>query len=364
MNFLRKPWLIVLIVCLALVGAVSAQDETAFCDNLSISSADCELYLRAFSNPFNSVAFDLDMSMHYDSDTFGDPIHMAVVGTVSIDPEVRAELSDPNSDIFDSPIQALQQAIGAVNTRADIAIDIPDWSSDGYSMVPDRLRIGMALIDSVGYIDFSDLHILAPDEIPDGWYGMDIRPFVPIIFGQMNPFQVQPDPSVSMNMMYPLEGFEMVRLPDVMIDGRPAAVLQGDADLGAIYNGVMGDAYRDMLRDMYAEMGVSPAQSDALIETLFAMYENMTMSMISIIDVETAYLYTLQVDIDMPFSGETWERLFGPGADMSSFMRGISMTMTLEMRDHNATAPATAPEDAEIIPFTEVMPLLLGRDSG
>jgi hypothetical protein len=44
-------------------------------------------------------------------------------------------------------------------------------------------------------------------------------------------------------------------------------------------------------------------------------------------------------------------------------MDGLSMTMTLELRDHNRTAPAEAPANAEIIPFTEIMPLLFGQQT-
>ena len=352
----RYGWMLSLLLVLMFASTAAAQDMDAMCESVGLSPADCEIYMLATSTQVNSVQFDLDLALAYEGSMFGDdPIHMAVVGSLAYDPDKLSALYEDTDGLS---VQSVQEAIAAVNTRLDVALDIPEWIRYDVPELPGRLRMGLALVDSVGYVELSDLHLLDPENIPSGWYGLDIRPFIPVIFGsEADLFQMQPGESPSATYTYPfVEGVDIVRLPDVTIEGRTAAVFQTDVDYEQFMNSIL-----DTFIDVYTQQGMSREQALAQMDMLMALLGQMQASFIQIVDVENGYTYTYQMEFDMPVSTETFEALYGAGYDTG--LDGMRMTMTIELRGHNETAPATAPDNAEIIPFTEIMPLLLGQQS-
>lgn len=354
----RYGWMLGLILVLMLASIATAQDMDSMCESVALSPEDCAIYTLANSAEVHSVQFDLDLALTYKGAMFGDePVHMAVVGSLWMDPDKLDSLADL-ANTEESPIRALQEAIAAVNTRMDIAIDLPEWVRYGTPEIPQRLRMGLALVESVGYVELSDLHQLDPDNIPSGWYGLDIRPFIPVLLGgENNPFRNQTYDTPSTEMTYPfVEGYDIVRLPDVTIDGRTAAAFQIDVDFEKFF-----DSMSDSLIDAYAQQGMSPEEAMAQMDLMISLVGDSQASLIQIIDIENGYTYTYQMEFDMPFSDDTFETLYGTSYDMG--LDGMKMILTLEMRGHNETAPATAPDNAEIIPFTEIMPLLLGQQS-
>ena len=177
----RYGWMLSLLLVLMFASTAAAQDMDAMCESVGLSPADCEIYMLATSTQVNSVQFDLDLAFAYEGSMFGDdPIHMAVVGSLAYDPDKLSALYEDTDALS---VQSVQEAIAAVNTRLDVALDIPEWIRYDAPELPGRLRMGLALVDSVGYVELSDLHLLDPENIPSGWYGLDIRPFIPVIFG-------------------------------------------------------------------------------------------------------------------------------------------------------------------------------------
>jgi hypothetical protein len=358
-------WLIITFLLLLGILSIEAQDYDV-CAGWGLTGDDCTLMQNATEQmgQLQSAQFDLDLTLNYDSIYLNEPIHMAAVGSYWLDPEVLTELSDPDAPIFDSPVRALQRAMGGINTQMTLRMDVPTWATEGMATMPDRIGMDLALVDSVGYIDLTDLSALSPDDIPTGWYGLDLRPFIPtLLAGEANPFRQQQAPIDSPLMGIMPEGMTTTRLPDVTIDGESVAVLEITIDAGAAFGAdtEYGRLFRQTLRDVYMQQGLSQEEAKDTTDMFVDLIETMRLDYIFMIGKESYHFYTVQMYLDAAIPDSFWESMGAAGS--AGMMDGLSMTMTLELRDHNRTAPAEAPANAEIIPFTEIMPLLFGQQT-
>lgn len=362
-----KRLIVTISALLLIVIGAQAQESPIYktCMASGLNASDCTLLEQADEqwNMLESAQFDLDLTGNYDSWYMDEPVHFAIVGSYWFDPEVRAQIGDPDSALYDRPLKALQDVANALNLQLTFRMDIPDYLASSASGSLDRLSMELALVDGIGYVDLTDLNQWSPD-IPTGWFGTDIGPFLPILFSEVNPFENRPEQTETELSTLAADGMTIARLPDVTIDGETVAVFETTVNTEEMFgDSTYGQAYETTLYEAFIEQGNSPQDARRSTDSLVAIMQSMRISYIQMIGVESYNTYTTQVFMDMKTTSDFWA-LFTPNSeDMADTVEGFSFVITVEIRDHNATPPAEAPLGAEIIPFTEILPYFMGQQS-
>ncbi|MAU10098.1 MAG: hypothetical protein CL607_09775 [Anaerolineaceae bacterium] len=368
-------------ISLAWVSTVRAQyHRSAICHNLMMSEPDCDLILQAASKTISSVTYNLDVSVRFPSKTefYDQPIHLLADGTLWIDAAIQEEFADRSALIFDTPLRALQRALKAIAAQMNIVAYLPEWVTDGNGSLPGRVQTGVALVDSILYFDFRDFHAIDPDQIPDGWYGVDIRPFMSVALAEIDPFGTEPFyPDIVFTIdLLAARGIDIVRLPDVTVEDRTLAAFQLDVDFEDMPQQEMTvvearQSVSGQKREVttYLEGHVplpSPTptmpEPTATVEPEAAWPGQSSFTAWIFIDPETADIYTIQIELFLAPNDESTLESEGPLTEYG-FYNGVSLVATLEMRDHGSTVAAHNPSDAHIVPLTELIPFVRTLES-
>lgn len=380
-----------------LAAPAFAQDATpafpVFCGDLAAD--DCAILEEATlaAQDLRSYAMDmmLDFSITGIPDLPADPLAF----NVALDGRF---LLDESAHAVSQRLQLLQS--GAEEDRLALLEEMPDLMLDLYSGVnfdmtmtytlppelaalmsddadvqfPETLSFDMRMIDGMMYINLSDLRDLMPesdDTLTSDWIGMD---YIGMLEMQMEDVAGRTDESmlagmagglVMAQMMQDMQEYVTVeRLADVDRDGQQAAVFAYTPDVPGFF---ASDVFVNLLSEMSTMMG-DEAPSAAEMEEAATMLSFMAPMLFRDLEIETRT--TIGLDDLMVQSTE-----FNLVWDLASLMQFAAMTdpalaevmgdaepliemsAAVNMSDFNAEMEFEVPEDVQIIPLEELMPM-------
>lgn len=372
--------LLVLVLALGSVASAQGLSPFQFCGDLS--EADCAIITAAqeasASLESATTNFNVDLNVTNVPDMPFENLAINVNGTGSfhIEPELMSKLqaaqTDPTS--FVNPAESIALLGDLVNGFAGdltLTISIPPevammMGGSEEAMMPESITLGLRMVDGVGYVNLGDLSAFIPaDEAPPTeWMGMELQPLVAMLSGFMEMGQENMDPAAMEDM---ISGFmdpaflndfvNIERLADTEIMGQSAAVFSTTFDYAAFFqSGMFQEMMRTQIEAMAAATGEEIteddlAEMDEVMGMMGMIYENIDLAVIQTIGLDDNYIHVTEVTMNwdlaslMAMAGEESE---GPAPV-------FNLNMLVQNGDFNAAPPISAPEDATIVPFSEMM---------
>jgi hypothetical protein len=380
-----------------LVAPVFAQDETpafpVLCGDLA--EEDCAILEEATlaAQDLTSYAMDItmDFSMAGMPELPADPmaVGFAFDGRFELDEAAHAIMQ--RSMLLQSGAEEDLQAL--IEEMPDLILDLyrgmnfdmtmtyrlpPElaaaMSDDSDVQFPEEMSFDMRMIDGMMYINIGELRDLIPesdDTFTADWLGID---YVGMLEMQMERGAGMTDESalagvagtlVMIQLMKEMQEFVTVeRLADVDLDGQQGAVFAYTPDVVGFLS---SDAFVNMLSAMSTMMG-EEAPSAAEMEEAATMLSFMAPMVFRDLEIESRT--TIGLDDFMTYATE-----FSLVWDLASLMQFAAMTdpglaeamgdaepliefdAAINMSDFNTEMEFEVPEDVQIIPLDELVPV-------
>jgi hypothetical protein len=377
---LMISFLLVLVLALGGVAAAQGPAPFQFCGDLS--EADCAIITAAQAASASlesaTTSFNVDMNVTNVPDMEFESLAININGTGSfhIEPELMAQLQAAQQDParFVNPSESIALLGSLVTGFAGdltLTISIPPevammMGGSEDETIPESITLGLRMVDGVGYVNLADLAAFIPaDEAPPSdWMGMELQPLIAMLSGFMEMGQENMDPAAMEDMisgfMDPAFMNEFVgieRLGDTQVMGQNAAVFRTTINYAAFFESGM---FQEMMRTQMAAMAEASgeelteedmAEMDEAFGMVGMMYENIDLAIIQTIGLDDSYIHVTEVNMNWDLSSlmaMTGEESEGPAPV-------FTLNMLVQNGDFNAAPPISAPEDATIVPFSEMM---------
>jgi hypothetical protein len=368
--------LTLLLVAFALVGGVaSAQNFPVFCGDLS--DEDCALLTEATETmqEVESAIFhlDFDFSLGGIPDSMMESINfqMSGDGAVAVDREALSTLGT----FFTSPeditenMEALpamiEEAIRAISGDITLVIEIPPELSElSPTPMPEQVSLSARLVDGFAYVNLDKLAELdTSGTMPSGWLGFDLAGLYGDLLELMvdstgglfsstsglGPMSMFTDPEYLSNFM------TVERLDDSEVDGQAAAVFETTLDYGALFSDpAVLDAMRSWMEGLGGVNGTKPDPEmiDMMMTMYSTMFDGLVLEMTQTVGLDDHYIH--QTGAFMDWTPDFGAMMGGSSANMPE-MRFV-MDMQVDLARFNDAPEITAPEDATIYPYEEMLP--------
>lgn len=248
--------------------------------------------------------------------------------------------------------------------------------------IPANLTTDMRLVDGVMYINLDDLSSALPDlGIPGGWYGIEIAQLMEEQMAKAADEMQNPSEEAQAQMMGMMMGMSfanvgqneelmnalndivfMERLDDTEVNGTEVAQIVGDVDFNALLtNETVLNFIFDLLKNSGQEIpeldSMDPAEIAGMLQLVAPMLtQGMSWTQTQLIGLDDAYVYGSSVDMTWDMSSVLQLAAMGSGG--RPVRRAEKTTFELhadaESSDFNDAPEITAPEDAMIIPLSEL----------
>lgn len=366
--------LVILLGLMSLTGFAAAQGQfPVVCGGLS--DEDCAILQSAQDAALTLESADVFLDFGFTLTGLpGSPTSAAVnlsgEGAYAGDMSVLTVGPDFVSELMDDPeayFAFLQSALGTFDAELDLLLTLPEDLTGG--AFPGQIPLNLALVDGVGYLDFGALsealgEEMFPPFIPAGWAGLDFNDVLASVADMgvldqafamqegmdMDGFAAFADPAV-------LEAFiTITRLPDeTAADGTEVAVFQTEFDYGAL---LASDAFRDAMTAAAESAGEEMTEEDlADLDIMFSgLGDALDLTFVQTVGLEDFYIYSIEMNLDFD-AGELMAAVEDdiPAPDGEAVMFGI--TFFAEISNHNGDQTITAPADAPVATFADLMDL-------
>jgi hypothetical protein len=360
MQKMRKLSIVLMVLMLLAMGSFAAAQDIPCGD---LSEEDCSL-LSGTTEAMGSVSsatFTIDMSITTTEDEEETTITISGDGSFSgaeglLGDSMTAMMSDPASAADTS---AMMQMFGVAIADLDAALNLNVDAGAG-----DEIVIELVLVDSIGYVNFDALGLagmqLGEDLTLPEWGGVNLPELLETMGPQMGAMMGGGMPGGGMPGGGTTGGglpedfdpesfgqyFIITRLEDdAMDDGTAVAVFEMTVD----FAGMMSDP---ALQEAMAESGEEI--TEAQMEAMMSMYENMAFALNVYVGLEDNYLYGFDLALSMDMSAMAATS----GTRTSGNPGAVDVAFSLYLADFNAAPEITAPEGAEVATTDQLMSLM------
>lgn len=334
------------VMLVAIVPGAMAQDPV--CGNLS--GDDCTALTTAFTNTAasSSGAFTLDSTIDVQSDDPSQAVNLTIKADGKFNGVNMAGMTDMSAITDTSAaITALTEGIKSFSGELNLTIGLPAEAAAMTGGEP--LTLNLVLVDGVGYIDFSKLPasiapLLQQMGIPNSWAGLDLVDTLTNA-GDMAASSMT-DSSSS------LTGTEDLTKVQALASKYLQYTRNGDTFTGTLdLAGLFSDPEFQAVASQGEASGEMTAEQTAAIESLK--------------DASVEVTYTLNGDkigsitANVAIPGSTIAALNATSADTStsSAPTAINVTLSLNYTGLGETQTVSAPADAPVAKFADLMTL-------
>ena len=325
--------------------------------------------------PADPLAFSINFGGRFAFDETGQAVieRMSLLQTAAAEADMQALLEEMPDMVVDLYRGMNFDMTMTYMLPPELAAALSDDSDVAF---PEEMSFDMRMIDGMMYINIGQLRDLIPEGEDDGsitsdWIGMD---YAGMIEMQMESGAGEMDEAMMAGVAGGLAWVQLLqqmqeyvaveRLADVEIDGRQAAVFTYTPD---VIGFLSSDAFVEMMRELGAMAGEAGA-SEAELEEAATMISFVAPMIFR--DLEVGASTTIGLEDYMTYSTEF--RFFW---DLASLMQFAAMTdpalaesmgdaeplielnAAVDMSDFNAEMEFAVPDDVQIIPLEELMPV-------
>lgn len=351
---MRKLMMFVLIAAMLLLGGTAmAQDPASLCGGLS--EADCAFLTEssAAMEGLTSASFDFSFTVAaegMDLSVLGD-------GAFAYDAAVMSDLATIDPTDLTAVLDGLKTGLASFDGDLALTINVPPAAGAPF----ESITLELLLVDGNGYLNFDSVATLlgGPEALtamglPTGWAGLDLVDTIEQVVALMGPqleeieAQMGSMTETAMNpddLMAFAQYFSFAREADA--DG--AAVFSGTLD----FAGMIGDpAFMSILSAQMAAQGqeIPAEQLEQMGPMLAQMGDAFNITLTQRVDLETKYLRG--VDLVVSIDGASLDAM-GAGTGTPN----VDITASFNYSDYNAAPAITAPADAPVATFMQLIGL-------
>jgi|GEM_PF-1877405 len=347
--------LMLMVVPFASVNAQDMAEGIDYCEILP--EADCQILLQsdAVMADVNSLAFDLSLVYDIAMSDSGMPgmenINFAIDGSgaVAFDSAVFKEMNEmamnDMSAYMDQMPMLLDNVFTAIEGEMSLNITLPEMMAMMMPDAPSSIPLNLLMENGVYAVDAASLaNALGEDAGGMSWVGIDLTGAFESMMDEMDFSMMFDDEMMGMMAMGTTDmtsAFDITRLPDSTLNGQSVAVFELIFDYGAMLEATgMGET----LYQMYADMGMSQEESEAII----GMLDDMDINIRQYVGLDDFYNYRMEFAMDFAMDGEAM-------GDPTMGTIGLNFNMTFDMSEFNVPVDVEIPADAMIMPFEMLM---------
>ncbi len=355
---MRKGLLLVLLLLMVVSGTALAQTTTGevYCGTLSAD--DCALLEQSHTTRQNltAAAFNLFVDIQAESDGQAMPISLVGTGAYS-------GLSPMSSDSATSTDDALA-ALRTFNAELMLTATIPQDLSDASNAL-NTITLELRLVDGVGYINFDPLQPLINDPEFTGWGGLDLTGLVGALVEQ------NPDFIAELGSMAAGSGVDPAMLSNIdqKVVEQYLTITRTDDGAGSTatfettvdFAGLLADpAFHDMMEQQFASSGqdMSAADRQEALDQMSTAFENATLLIRQEIDTASGNAASLSVEFDIDASN------VAANDNSGDTMSGSVAVTAMINYDYENVPTITAPENASVMPYQQLLGMLGGMLGG
>jgi hypothetical protein len=351
---MRKVVIAVLLFAMLLLGStVMAQDACG-----GLSEADCAIITASNAAmagvTSGSFAFSLDVTQE---GADGGTVTISGDGAFDASELAGMDMSAMQGGDMTAIFDGLKALVQGFN--GDLTLNISAPPSAG---LPGPLAFELLLIDGVGYLNFESVatllggpEMLTAMGLPTTWGGLDLVDTIEQLVALAGPsledsMGTMPDMSTMDPSQY--EAFAQYFTFTREADADGAAVFSGTMDFAGLIN---DPTFMTLLQAQMAAQGqdIPADQMDEVMAMMSQMGDAFNISLTQEIDLATNFLRG--IDFNMAIDGAALAAM-GGGSDVPN----ITIAFSFDLTDHNAAPAISAPADAPVATFMQLMGLLGG----
>lgn len=364
----RMSILTLFVLMLGMVGFTQAQNVMpVFCGDLA--DVDCEILTQNQQAMLevDSYAFALtaDFTMTNIPDmpeavSFGITGDGAVVGDMASLVHPPEELATIFSD-SQAYADYLASIFDTIDMNLSLVLTMPDaLVEETNGEMPQILPLNVALVDGIGYLDFTTLRDAVGEagaSFPEGWYGLDLAELVTQMMARSGGMGAMPSlsPSVFADFMTPDFAGQFMRIERLedttSADGTAVASFHIVIDYAAMMtNPTMQEL---MVQSMAAQGATMSEEETAQMQAMMAqMFQGVTLDVFTSVGLED--FYTRSTQITMNFDMQSIMAVaaeMGDNTDMPGPAPVLMFNAVVTNTSFNEVAEITAPENATVVPL-------------